>query len=80
MRIMVVASVVDFYSNDPSSNPAEATVFAVTFVFEKNEKRGRGCQPMIHNWWSSVRPVTYLLDNIPIHQKDELFSRYNNLF
>ena len=47
---MVVASVVDFYSNDPSSNPAEATVFAVTFVFEKNEKRGRGCQPMIHNW------------------------------
>ena len=38
----MVASVVDFYSNDPSSNPAEATVFAVKFVFEKNEKKRPG--------------------------------------
>ena len=39
-----VVSVLAFYSNDPSSNPADAYSFSVEFVFEKNEnkqKRGR---------------------------------------
>ena len=40
-----VVSVLAFYSDDPSSNPAEAYNFSCKNVFEKNEnkqKRGRG--------------------------------------
>ena len=33
-----VISVLAFYSNDPSSNPAEAYNFSIKFVFEKNKK------------------------------------------
>ena len=33
-----VVSVLAFYSNDPSSNPAEAYNFSIKFVFEKNKK------------------------------------------
>ena len=28
-----------FYSDDPSSNPADAKSFSVKFVFEKNENK-----------------------------------------
>ena len=31
-----VVSVVAFYSDDPSSNPADAYSFSVKFVFKKN--------------------------------------------
>ena len=34
-----VVSVLSFYSDDPSSNPAEAYIFTVKFVFEKNENK-----------------------------------------
>ena len=40
-----VVSVLAFYTNDPSSNPAEAYSFSVKFVFEKNknkQKEARG--------------------------------------
>ena len=40
-----VVSVLAFYSDNPSSNPADAYSFSVQIVFEKNEnkqKRGRG--------------------------------------
>ena len=40
-----VVSVLAFYSDDPSSNPAEVYNFSVKIVIEKNEnkqKRGRG--------------------------------------
>ena len=40
-----VFRVLAFYSDDPSSNPADAYSFSVQIVFEKNEnkqKRGRG--------------------------------------
>ena len=33
-----VVSELAFYSDDPSSNPAEAYSFSVKFVLEKNEK------------------------------------------
>ena len=39
-----VVSVLAFYSDDPSLNPADAYSFSVQIVFEKNEnkpKRGR---------------------------------------
>ena len=32
-----VVSVLAFYSDDPSSNPAQAYSFSVIFVLEKNE-------------------------------------------
>ena len=32
-----VVSVIAFYSDDPSSNPADITVFSVKFAFEKNK-------------------------------------------
>ena len=32
-----VVSMLAFYSDDPSSNPADAYRFSVKFVFEKNE-------------------------------------------
>ena len=32
-----VVSVLAFYTNNPSSNPAETYRFSVKFVFEKNE-------------------------------------------
>ena len=34
-----VVSVLAFYSNDPSLNPAEAYSFSVKYVFEKNNKQ-----------------------------------------
>ena len=34
-----VVSMLAFYSNDPSSNPADAYSFSVKFVFEKNENK-----------------------------------------
>ena len=34
-----MVSVVAFYSDDPSLNPAEAYSFSVKFVFEKNENK-----------------------------------------
>ena len=34
-----VVSMLAFYSNDPSSNPADAYCFSVKFVFEKNENK-----------------------------------------
>ena len=34
-----VVSVFAFYSNDPSSNPAEAYSFSVKFSFEKNKNK-----------------------------------------
>ena len=34
-----VVSVLSFYSDDPSSNPAEAYIFTAKFVFEKNENK-----------------------------------------
>ena len=40
-----VVSLLAFYSNDPSSNPAKVYSFFCNIVFEKNEnkqKRGRG--------------------------------------
>ena len=39
-----VVSMLAFYSDDPSSNPADIYSFSVKFVFEKNknkQKRGR---------------------------------------
>ena len=46
-----VVSMLAFYSDNPSSNPAEACIFSVNFVFEKNEnphKRGSGW-PILKN-------------------------------
>ena len=37
-----VVSVLAFYSDDPSSNPAETCSFSVKFVFEKNENKQKG--------------------------------------
>ena len=40
-----VVSVLAFYSDDPSSNPAEVYIYSVQFVFEMNENnynKGRG--------------------------------------
>ena len=40
-----VVSVLAFYSDDPSSNPAEVNIYSVQFVFEMNENnynKGRG--------------------------------------
>ena len=34
-----VVSVLAFYSNDPSSNPADAYSFSGQFVFENNENK-----------------------------------------
>ena len=34
-----VVSVFAFYSDDPSSNPADVYSFSVKFVFEKNENK-----------------------------------------
>ena len=34
-----MVSVLAFYSDDPSSNPAEAYNFSVNFVFEKNQNK-----------------------------------------
>ena len=34
-----VVSMLPFYSDDKSSNPAEAYIFSVKFVFEKNESK-----------------------------------------
>ena len=34
-----VVSVVAYYSDDPSSNPADAYSFSVKFVFKKNENK-----------------------------------------
>ena len=34
-----VVSVLAFYSDDPSSNPADAYSFSVQIVFEKNENK-----------------------------------------
>ena len=34
-----VVSVFAFYSDDPSSNPADADSFSVKFVFENNENK-----------------------------------------
>ena len=36
-----VVSVLAFYSDDPSSNPAEVYSFSVQFVLEKNENKQR---------------------------------------
>ena len=36
-----VVSVLAFYSDDPSSNPAETCSFSVKLVFEKNENKQR---------------------------------------
>ena len=37
-----VVSVLAFYFNNPSSNPAEAYSFSVKFVFEKNKNKQNG--------------------------------------
>ena len=39
-----VVGVLAFYSEDPSSSPAEACIFSVNFVFERRKiyKRGQG--------------------------------------
>ena len=34
-----MVSELTFYSDDPSSNPADAKSFSVKFVFEKNENK-----------------------------------------
>ena len=34
-----MVSVLAFYSDDPSSNPADAYSFSVKFVFEKDENK-----------------------------------------
>ena len=34
-----VVSMLDFYSDDPSSNPLKPTVFSVKFVLEKTENK-----------------------------------------
>ena len=34
-----MVSVLAFYSDDPSSNPADAYSFSVKFVYEKNENK-----------------------------------------
>ena len=39
MGVGQVVSMLAFYSNNPSSNPADAYSFSVKFVFEKNENK-----------------------------------------
>ena len=42
-----VVSVLSFYSDDPSTNPADAYSFSVNFVFERNEnKKETGVGPL----------------------------------
>ena len=48
-----VVSVPTFYCNGPSSNPAEAYIFSVKFVFEKNEKKQK--RPgLAHSFWKNI--------------------------
>ena len=49
---MVVISVLTLYSDDPSSNPAEAYSFFRKIVFEKNKNKRKeaGVGPLFLNW------------------------------
>ena len=57
-----MVSVLAFYSNDPSSNPAEAYSFSVTFVFEKNENKQKevGVGPF---FFKKKMPIAVVLFN-----------------
>ena len=50
-----VVSVLAFYSNDPSSNAAEAYILSLKFVYEKNENEQKedGVGPFKKNFLSS---------------------------
>jgi len=37
-----VVSVLDFYSDGPSSNPADSRSFSVNFVFQKTKNKQKG--------------------------------------
>ena len=39
-----MVSVLAFYSDDPSSNPADAYSFSVKIVFDKNENKQKGAE------------------------------------
>ena len=43
-----VVSVLTFYSDDPSSNPADASSFSTQFVIEKNENKNKKRPGLAH--------------------------------
>ena len=43
-----MVSVLAFYSDNLSSNPAEAYIFSVRFVFEKNENKTKKMPGLAH--------------------------------
>ena len=55
-----MVSLLAFNSDNPSSNPAEAYIFSVEFVFEKNEKTQRGQGWPIKKFLSSSNRFTEL--------------------
>ena len=64
-----------FYSDDPSSNPADAYSFSVQIVFEKNEnvykeaevgpfkkKTFEALKALLGNAWLKILPYVYFID------------------
>ena len=49
-----VVSVLAFFSDDPSSNPAEAYSFSVNLVFEKNENTQKRPGLVYREWHMEV--------------------------
>ena len=56
MGVGQVVSMLAFYSNNPSSNPADAYSFSVKFVFEKNENKQNeaGVGPFKKYYWLQI--------------------------
>ena len=50
-----VVSVLAFYSNNPSSNPAEAYSFSVKFLFEKEQKQNKKRPGLVHFFKKNLR-------------------------
>ena len=63
-----VVSLLAFYSNDPSSNPAKVYSFFCNIVFEKNEnkqKRGR-VWPTLKKYYKWEKCYWYLAKTAPL--------------
>ena len=71
----LVVSVLAFYSNNPSSNPADVYSFSVKFVFEKNEniQKEAGVGPFLNKknkfvWQFAEMSLDLLLLKSPMEQ------------
>ena len=65
-----VVSMLDFYSDDPSSNPLKPTVFSVKFVLEKTENKQKEAM---------VCPF-FLKKHVQIGDNVKAFSREKGFF